>query len=285
MSRTPQQQREYYQKNKARIDKKNREYAIKHRADIVEYHRRWYLENRDEQILKTTEWHNKNPEKVKQIKAKYRNTHRKNINRDDGFRNYFLKIEVFSYYSKNSISCNCCGFHHPNIRFLTIDHIDNRGHSHRRSGRRLLGVQTYRYLVNNNYPTGYQVLCWNCNSAKGTNKGFCPHKKIVKTPISQRYRGYEKDHQNKDIVLARYSKGQMRCMCCSFKHKSNLFLTIDHRNNKGANHITPKGIRLKGDKLYRWLIKNKFPKGYQTLCWNCNSTKSINAGICPHKWD
>jgi hypothetical protein len=31
------------------------------------------------------------------------------------------------------------------------------------------------------------------------------------------------------------------------------------------------------------LCKNGFPKGFQTLCMNCNWGKYRNGGQCPHK--
>jgi len=37
-----------------------------------------------------------------------------------------------------------------------------------------------------------------------------------------------------------------------------------------------------GPSLNNWLMKNKLPKGFQVLCWNCNTTKELY-GLCPHK--
>ena len=33
----------------------------------------------------------------------------------------------------------------------------------------------YIWLKNNNFPEGFQVLCFNCNCGKARNKGICPH--------------------------------------------------------------------------------------------------------------
>ncbi len=32
-----------------------------------------------------------------------------------------------------------------------------------------------QWLITNNFPKGFQILCWNCNYAKGVF-GECPHK-------------------------------------------------------------------------------------------------------------
>lgn len=79
-----------------------------------------------------------------------------------------LKFETISAYGG---SCRCCG--EDSLEFLTIDHINGGGNSHRRE---LGGTQmVFRYLRKNGYPAeGYQVLCFNCNAAK-TFYGKCPH--------------------------------------------------------------------------------------------------------------
>lgn len=57
--------------------------------------------------------------------------------------------------------CHYC--QNNELIFLTIDHINNDGNQHRKTIR---GSRIYQWLYHNNYPTGFQVLCWNCNSAK-----------------------------------------------------------------------------------------------------------------------
>lgn len=67
--------------------------------------------------------------------------------------------------------CKCCGT--TILAFLTIDHIDGGGYSHRRDNG-LQGSALYRWLVKNNFPAGYRVLCFNCNSGRHINGGVCP---------------------------------------------------------------------------------------------------------------
>jgi len=69
-------------------------------------------------------------------------------------------------------ACRCCN--QKEVAFLTIDHINNNGAEERRNGHRT-STALYRRLVRNNFPGGYQLLCWNCNAAKQYNGG-CPHK-------------------------------------------------------------------------------------------------------------
>ena len=54
-----------------------------------------------------------------------------------------------------------------------MDHIDiDGGYKDRKISH---GVALYRWLKKNNFPEGFQVLCWNCNHAKFFNGGNCPH--------------------------------------------------------------------------------------------------------------
>lgn len=67
--------------------------------------------------------------------------------------------------------CSCCG--EADFRFLTVDHINNDGAEHRRQ---ISGSRIYNYLKKNNFPGGFQILCWNCNSGRAINGGTCPHR-------------------------------------------------------------------------------------------------------------
>lgn len=82
-----------------------------------------------------------------------------------------IKDKVFDHYG--GYVCQCCGI--TPKPFLTIDHIDGGGTKHRK---RLKGGGrfTYRWIYKNNFPKGFRVLCYNCNSGRARNKGICPHK-------------------------------------------------------------------------------------------------------------
>lgn len=84
-------------------------------------------------------------------------------------RKSFLKtrIEVLDHYGN---SCVCCGEKEPN--FLSIDHINNDGHLHRKT---VKSHAFYTWIRLNNFPNDLQILCYNCNMAKG-KYGICPHK-------------------------------------------------------------------------------------------------------------
>ena len=82
-------------------------------------------------------------------------------------------------------------------------------------------------------------------------------------------------------VLIHYCGGVPRCQCPGCRTTFVGFLQIDHVKGDGAKHLTASGkARMLGYKLYHWLIKNKYPEGFQILCANCNSAKSQSAA-CP----
>jgi len=81
--------------------------------------------------------------------------------------------KVLQHYTKGEMKCACCG--ESKVEFLSIDHIHENGAEHRRndpSARHGL----YNWLITNEYPEGFQVLCMNCNMAKSIY-GVCPHQK------------------------------------------------------------------------------------------------------------
>jgi hypothetical protein len=66
-----------------------------------------------------------------------------------------------------------------------------------------------------------------------------------------------------------------RCACCL----ATRYLSIDHINGDGARHRQDVigNRRGGGESFHRWLIRNGFPPGYQTLCQPCNSSKGRGA--------
>lgn len=83
-----------------------------------------------------------------------------------------LKREVFNAYG--GVYCACPGCDETRIEFLQIDHVNDDGAEHRRQYPSLSGITMLRYLKRNGFPEGFQVLCANCNGAKG-HYPACPH--------------------------------------------------------------------------------------------------------------
>lgn len=139
------------------FDKKtyDKEYYISHKEKKKSESRKRHYEKRDV-IL---------PQMSKRGKE-YRKTH-KYVSDAERKR---LRIDVISHYGGK---CACCG--EPTLEFLAIDHINGGGNKHRQEINRK-GMAFYRWLRMNDYPSGYRVLCHNCNCARGYY-GYCPHEK------------------------------------------------------------------------------------------------------------
>lgn len=86
------------------------------------------------------------------------------------------RLLCLQFYSGAIPSCACCG--ETIYQFLAIDHMNGGGNKHRKS---LKSMDIYRWLVKNNFPLGFQVLCHNCNLAKGYY-GICPHTALTDEP-------------------------------------------------------------------------------------------------------
>ena len=84
-----------------------------------------------------------------------------------------LRLLALSKYGGNPPKCACC--EEAEIGFLTIDHINGISNREHRKEIGNGGSNLYSWLKKNNFPNGFQVLCYNCNCAKG-HYGQCPHK-------------------------------------------------------------------------------------------------------------
>lgn len=56
-------------------------------------------------------------------------------------------------------------------------------------------------------------------------------------------------------------------------------LTIDHVDGRGKEHRELHGLGRYSVRMYRWLIRNDFPDGFQVLCVSCNASKGRRAAV------
>jgi hypothetical protein len=94
-----------------------------------------------------------------------------NVNRNKIYR-LEKRTKVIEHYGGK---CECCG--ESNYEFMSIDHINGGGTKHREElGNKGRGHNFYSWLIQNNYPDDFRVMCHNCNTALGLY-GYCPHQK------------------------------------------------------------------------------------------------------------
>jgi len=130
-----------------------------------EYTHAYYLKNRDKMI---------------EYAKKYQWEHREVINRKRKNRNYgynrisgmekrhINKVKILSFYAnpQGVPICNDCG--EQDIDVLCLDHINGGGNKHVRG----LHNTLYNWILQNNFPQGFQVLCANCNLKKARLEYF-----------------------------------------------------------------------------------------------------------------
>ncbi len=92
-------------------------------------------------------------------------------NKQDAYsRDKNRRMECLIHYGGNPPKCACCEESH--FEFLTLDHINGKGSKERKQ---FGGYSLFKFLIENGFPEGYQVLCSNCNMGKGRNEQrFCP---------------------------------------------------------------------------------------------------------------
>lgn len=152
--------KEYYEKNKERLRAKARQR---------------YKNNQEAERAKSSKYREEHREEIRikqNLRYKERSKdpeYRELQNRKARERQFKIKMKVFNHYSNGKMECACCKEKY--LEFLTIDHINGGGNKHRKI---VVGSHIYQWLVSNNFPKGYQILCMNCNWAKG-HFGICPH--------------------------------------------------------------------------------------------------------------
>lgn len=141
--------------------------------DLIKY-RQWHLDNKEKILQYQREYYKKNVERISQLVHIWRDENRERYRQNIRKYKAEIRLKNISHYSKGKNECACCG--EKNIKFLSIDHINGNGSKHQRENHI---PNLSMWLYKNNFPEGFQILCYNCNQGKYTNGGICPHKEQV----------------------------------------------------------------------------------------------------------
>ena len=91
--------------------------------------------------------------------------------------------------------------------------------------------------------------------------------------LERRLKLREETQEYKRQALSHYSNGTSACANSFNEHSTPytniLALTIDHIAGGGTKHRRS----LNYSSIYKWLVLNGFPEGYQVLCMNCQLIK------------
>ncbi|MDE1828411.1 MAG: hypothetical protein KGH65_04585 [Candidatus Micrarchaeota archaeon] len=224
----------YYSKNKENRKRYNKNYRIKNLETLKKRDRTYYWKNR----AKIRDYKIKNSAKIVLQRKIYK----------EGIRQ-----DILSHYSNSIVpKCKECG--EKNRLLLTIDHINENGAKERRALGKKGGIEFYIWLKRRDYPSGYQVLCYNCNWLKRYN-----NKETTRSKYSKKI---------KIDLLSHYVDKDKKVRCSQCGEERLDLLTLDHI--KGGGHIEQQKLGLKGTEYYRYLAKRNYPPGFRILCMNCN---------------
>jgi hypothetical protein len=129
-----------------------------------------YMDDKENDRRRAKVYYWNNRASVLAKSAIYRAKHRDDMcARNKADRATKRKLCIEKYGSR----CVCCG--ESTYEFLAFDHKNGGGSKHRRETG-LWGASFVRWLIANNFPEEYQLLCHNCNQAKSCY-GECPHER------------------------------------------------------------------------------------------------------------
>lgn len=142
-------------------------------------HKEWYQKNKEEQHQKHQEYYNKNKEEILKHNKEHRlkpENHGRYILQHREYNKKYQQTKkqiVINYYSKGKNCCELCGI--TDMDVLTIDHINGSGSKHRNK----VGNNIATWLIKNDFPEGFRILCMNCQYKERKRKHqFNPPNKI-----------------------------------------------------------------------------------------------------------
>ncbi len=163
--------RDWYWKNKERAKQNNLKWRKTSKDKYLSYKKKYAAEHREQRNLRDKKFRLEHRDEYRSRRRETRARHRDHVNKHYSEymkkRRYKERQMVYDHYGH---SCACCG--ETTYEFLTIDHINGGGFKHRKE---IGSSGICNWLIKNNFPEGFQVLCYNCNCAKGFY-GQCPHK-------------------------------------------------------------------------------------------------------------
>jgi hypothetical protein len=137
------------------------------KTDTKETNKEYYLLHKEEIKRRMRNYYHNNKGSIRERRKNHRRTYIHIYSESDRYRKTQLKIKILSYYGRegNAVCVNCG---EDRLSCLSIDHIEGGGSKDPRRG-----ISRYYWLKANNYPTGYQTLCMNCQWIKREVNNEC----------------------------------------------------------------------------------------------------------------
>ena len=149
--------------------KYKQEWSKKNREHVNAYNRLWRREHKEQALKREQTYREKNREKLNEYSRKWnKQTHYLTMYHQK------LKEKVILHYSPDHKCQWKEGCEWTDSRVLSVDHINNNGAKHLREIKlntkgRGSGSRFYLWLIRNNFPNGFQILCMNHQWIKRAN--------------------------------------------------------------------------------------------------------------------
>ncbi len=270
------QRQGYYEANKESIMASKLAYYRDNASALAVQKSRYWQDNKVAIKKRTSDWRQRNKDLLA-LRAKQ-------------YRDAIIRSVIAALGGK----CAMCG--ESQAEFLTIDHVNNDGHSERHRG----AVGWKRRILDGTADSSrYRVLCHNCNLGRYR---LDPVHHLKNRPLIGKERtcpacGASKDeslfksgHSRQCLECVRLRQIERRqvmiqklggvCICCGLDewHK----LVVDHVNNDGSA-ARASGVRSGTDIMAAVLRGDLSRADHQLLCWNCNHSKHRGSGLCIHQ--
>lgn len=169
------------------------------------------------------------------------------------------KLKIFEAYG--GPKCALC----PETRIgcLHLDHVSGDGAEHRKA---IGGANaTYAWIIKNNFPAGFRVLCANCNHRQWLLK--------LRSSLSDSAGARHQRQLRERCKLELMRLLGAACTTCSLDDVD--VLTVHHINNDGAEHRKQVSGSYGGHKFYRAVLKSGDLTGLECRCFSCNDLAAI----------
>lgn len=167
------------------------------------------------------------------------------------------KVGVLTNYGE--AACCLCG--EDRIGALNLDHIAGGGSQHRKAINKK-ARDFYAWIIAQSYPTGYRVLCSNCN--------WCEYLKL-NPPKSQTSSAINTRRHLRLLKKRFMERLGNQCVVCGFNNLD--VLTVHHKAKDGANHRRQVSDGKSGYYFYRRMLVQDDLSMLECRCFSCNDAE------------
>lgn len=218
-------------------------YKKKNKEKLRKQARENYKKNKTRYDNYIKKYREKNADKMKAYQKKYNDEHK-----EERLNERKQRIRKNTIRCMKNGTCVNCGTEKENKEHVLCNKCKKRQEENRRA---------------RNEWREKNKLCKRCGEKLDTTGKMC---------VSCRKYFMDKETKLRERAIDGYGG---KCVCCG--EKRHTFLCIDHVNGDGSKHRKV----MKGS-IYRWAIRNNYPKTLRLLCYNCNMSLGFY-GTCAHE--